>query len=114
MDLQTWRRAVRSCTGTAAVTGVATGICVLVVAAVLGGAAKFAFLALGLTLPVLLLQDSWRFSFFALGRGVQAFLNDLVWAVALIPALFLLRAAKAQTYSGSFLRGALGQGWPPV
>ena len=82
--------------GTAAVTGVATGTCVLVVAAGLGGAAKSAFLALGLTLPVLLLQDSWRFSFFALGRGVQAFLNDLVWAVALIPALFFLRATKAQ------------------
>ena len=74
----------------------ATGTCVLVAATVLGGAAKFAFLALGLTLPALLLQDSWRFSFFALGRGVQAFLNDLVWAVALIPALVLLRATRAQ------------------
>ena len=50
-----------------------------------------AFLALGLTLPGLLLQDSWRYSFFALGRGSQAFLNDTVWAVALLPALVLLR-----------------------
>ena len=96
VDLQTWRRAVGSCTGTAAVVGMATGTCVLVAAAVLGGAAKFAFLALGLTLPVLLLQDSWRFSFFALGRGAQAFLNDFIWAVALVPALVLLRAARAQ------------------
>ena len=96
VDLQTWRRAVRSCTGTATVVGLATGACVLLATTVLGGAAKFAFLALGLTLPALLLQDSWRFSFFALGRGGQAFLNDLVWAVALIPALFFLRAAKAQ------------------
>ena len=96
VDLQTWRRAVGSCTGTAAVTGVATGACVLVAAAGLGGAARFAFLALGLTLPALLLQDSWRFSFFALGRGGQAFLNDLAWAVALIPALALLRAARVQ------------------
>ena len=97
VDLQTWRRAVGSCTGTASVVGAATGACVLVVATtVLGGATKFAFLALGLTLPALLLQDSWRFSFFALGRGRQAFLNDLVWAVALIPALFFLRATKAQ------------------
>ena len=46
-----------------------------------------AFLALGLTLPGLLLQDSWRYSFFALGRGSQAFLNDTIWAVALLPAL---------------------------
>ena len=96
VDLQTWRRAVGSCTGTATVVGAATGACVLVATTVLGGAAKFAFLALGLTLPALLLQDSWRFSFFALGRGRQAFLNDLVWAVALIPALFFLRATRAQ------------------
>ena len=96
VDLQTWRRAVGSCTGAASVIGAATGACVLVATTVLGGATKFAFLALGLTLPALLLQDSWRFSFFALGRGRQAFLNDLVWAVALIPALFFLRATKAQ------------------
>ena len=28
-------------------------------------------MALGLTLPGLMLQDSWRFAFFALGRGSQ-------------------------------------------
>jgi len=50
-----------------------------------------AFLALGLTLPGLMLQDSWRYSFFALGRGGQAFLNDTVWLVVLIPILVLLR-----------------------
>ena len=50
-----------------------------------------AFLALGLMLPGLLLQDSWRFSFFALGRGSQAFLNDTIWTVTLLPALVLLR-----------------------
>jgi O-antigen/teichoic acid export membrane protein len=90
-DVPTWRRAVASCTGTATVTGLATGICVLAAAAVLSGPARLAFLALGLTLPVLLLQDSWRFAFFALGRGGQAFLNDVVWAVALLAGLALLR-----------------------
>ena len=91
-DLPTWRRAVASCSGTAAVTGLAAGACVLAAAALLlDGTAKFAFLALGLTLPGLMLQDSWRFAFFALGRGSQAFLNDLVWASALLPALVLLR-----------------------
>jgi O-antigen/teichoic acid export membrane protein len=96
VGLEAWRRAVGSCTGTAAIVGMATGACVLVAATVLGGAAKFAFLALGLTLPALLLQDSWRFSFFALGRGAQAFLNDFIWAAALVPALVLLRAARTQ------------------
>jgi O-antigen/teichoic acid export membrane protein len=90
-DLPTWRRAVAKCTGTAAVVGLATGACVLVAAAVLHGTVGAAFLALGLTLPGLMLQDSWRYSFFALGRGIQAFINDTVWAVTLIPILVLLR-----------------------
>src|SRR5215472_10492 len=82
-DLPTWRRAVANCTGDAAVVGLAVGACVLAVAAVLDGTARAAFMALGLTMPGLLLQDSWRYSFFALGRGSQAFLNDMVWALAL-------------------------------
>jgi capsular polysaccharide biosynthesis protein/O-antigen/teichoic acid export membrane protein len=90
-DLLTWRRAVASCTGTAAAVGLASGACVLVAATVLHGTTRGAFLALGLTLPGLLLQDSWRYSFFALGRGSRAFLNDMVWALALLPALALLR-----------------------
>ena len=90
-DLPTWRRAVAGCTGTAATVGLAAGACVLAAAAVLGGTARAAFLALGLTLPGLLLQDSWRYSFFALGRGSQAFLNDTIWAAALLPALVFLR-----------------------
>lgn len=90
-DVPTWRRAVAGCTGTATVVGLATGACVLAVAAVLSGAAGPAFLALGLTLPGLLLQDSWRYSFFALGRGSQAFINDTIWALTLLPALAVLR-----------------------
>jgi O-antigen/teichoic acid export membrane protein len=90
-DLPTWRRAVISCTGTAAVVGLASGVLVLWAAMLLQGTTRLAFLALGLTLPGLLLQDSWRFAFFALGRGRQAFLNDTVWAVALVPALVLLQ-----------------------
>ena len=90
-DLPTWRRAVAGSTGTATLVGLVTGACVLAVAAVLSGAAGAAFLALGLTLPGLLLQDSWRYSFFALGRGSQAFINDTIWALTLLPALAVLR-----------------------
>ena len=78
VGLPAWRRAVADCTGTAAMVGLAVGSCVLAAAALIGGTAGAAFLALGLTLPGLLLQDSWRYSFFALGRGSQAFLNDTV------------------------------------
>ena len=72
--------------------GLTIGAITLVAAALLSGTARLAFLALGLTMPGLMLQDSWRYSFFALGRGSQAFLNDTLWTVALIPALVMLRA----------------------
>ena len=91
-ELPAWRRAVARCTGTATVVGLVAGACVLVAAALLSGATREGFLALGLTLPGLMLQDSWRFSFFALGRGSQAFLNDTIWAVSMLPALYLLHA----------------------
>ena len=91
LDIPIWRRAVRSCTGTAAVVGLVLGACVLLAAVALNGTTRLAFIALGLTLPGLLLQDSWRFAFFALGRGSQAFLNDVFWAVVMIPALIFLK-----------------------
>ena len=106
-DVSTWRRAVASCTGTAVVVGLAAGVCALAAAGLLHGTARAAFLALGLTLPGLLLQDSWRFAFFALGRGKQAFLNDLVWAVVMVPALYVVnRTGHADAFSFVFVWGA--------
>jgi O-antigen/teichoic acid export membrane protein len=88
---QAWRRAVGICTGTAAAIGLVAGVLVLGAAVLLSGYAKLAFLALGISLPGLMLQDSWRFAFFALGRGQRAFLNDLIWALTLLPALVLVQ-----------------------
>jgi len=88
-----WRRAVSGSSGTAAVVGTIAGCCVLAAAAALHGPSRLAFLGLGLTLPGLMVQDSWRYAFFALGRGGHAFLNDTIWAVTLVPALLVLRAA---------------------
>jgi O-antigen/teichoic acid export membrane protein len=106
-EVPVWRRAVASATGTATVVGLAAGICVLAAAAVLTGTARAAFLALGLTLPGLMLQDSWRYSFFALGRGSRAFLNDLVWALALAPSLLFLRlTGHADVFWYVFIWGA--------
>ena len=95
-DVPTWRRAVARCTGTATSVGLAGGAVVLGVAALFSGTARYAFLALGLTLPGLMLQDSWRYSFFALGRGSRAFVNDLIWALVMVPALLFLRATHHQ------------------
>jgi O-antigen/teichoic acid export membrane protein len=94
--LPTWRRATAGCTGTALLVGLVTGVCAIALG-LIGGPIGMAFLALGLTLPGLLLQDSWRYSFFAVARGHLAFINDTIWAVIQIPALVLLKMSGHAT-----------------
>ena len=75
---------------------------------------RLAFLALGLTLPGLLLQDSWRYAFFALGRGSQAFLNDTVWTLAMLPALASCGSRTTAPCSGSSSPGGWRRRWRPA
>jgi glycosyltransferase involved in cell wall biosynthesis len=82
-----WRRAAASSTGAATAVGVLAGAGCGVAGLLLGGPTGAALLALGATLPGLLLQDGWRFAFFSAGRGALAFANDLVWALALVAVL---------------------------
>lgn len=96
-DKDRWRAAIAQSSGTALMVGLATGACCLVAAIALSGTTRLAFLALGLTLPGLLLQDSWRYAFFTAGRGGQAFLNDTVWTLSLLPALAILRISHHDT-----------------
>jgi O-antigen/teichoic acid export membrane protein len=89
--LGTWRRAAAGCTGTALLVGVVAGACALAAGSLIGGATGLAFVALGLTMPGLLLQDSFRYSFFAVGRGYHALINDTVWVALLVPSLAVLK-----------------------
>src|SRR5918993_4018208 len=82
-----WRRAVRDATGMVTVVGLILGACFVTAGMLLGGSLRLAFVSMGLVLPGLLLQDSWRYSFFAAGRGKLGFMNDVVWVLALAPAL---------------------------
>jgi O-antigen/teichoic acid export membrane protein len=86
-----WRRATGGCTGTALLVGLATGSLALMAGTLIGGTTGLAFVALGLMMPGLLLQDSWRYAFFAVGRGYQAFVNDTVWAIVEVPLLVGLK-----------------------
>ncbi|WP_369211508.1 hypothetical protein [Streptomyces flavofungini] len=88
-----WRAAVTRSSGTALGVGAAIGAVCLVVGLGLGGRVGPAFACLGVVLPALLLQDAWRYAFFAAGTGRKAFVNDLVWGVALVPAMVV--AARA-------------------
>ncbi|MBK6012378.1 hypothetical protein [Streptomyces sp. MBT53] len=96
-----WRGAVARSTGTALCVGSALGVLCLAAGLGLGGRVGPAFAALGLMMPGLLLQDAWRFSFFAAGDGRKAFVNDIVWGVALIPAMVV--AAHVDTVAAFVL-----------
>ncbi|OXM74120.1 MULTISPECIES: hypothetical protein [Amycolatopsis] len=84
-----WRGAVARSTATALLVGTGTGVVSALAGIAIGGSVGGAFVALGVILPGLMLQDSWRFAFFASGQGHKAFVNDLVWTAALVPALVL-------------------------
>ncbi len=85
-----WRRAVVSSSGTAITVGLIAGAACVVAGLSFGESTGAALLGLGLTLPGLLLQDSWRFAFFSAGNGRLAFVNDLTWGVALVPAMAVM------------------------
>jgi O-antigen/teichoic acid export membrane protein len=85
-----WRSGVRSAGGAAlSLAGIVSASC-LVVALLTAGAMQQAFLGLAVTMPGLLLQDLWRFSFFAGRRESAGLVNDLIWAVVMLPALGVL------------------------
>ena len=100
-----WREAVSRASGTALLVGLGTGAAAVGAGALIGGALGGGFVALGLVLPAVLLQDSWRFAFFAAGQGRKAFTNDLVWAAALIPAMVV--AAQHGSIAGFVLAWGL-------
>jgi O-antigen/teichoic acid export membrane protein len=88
--LRRWRRATSAATGTALVVGIAAGAMSIVAGLLLPDPLGPVFVALGIGLPALTLQDSWRFAFFACGRGSAAFMNDLFWTVSLVLVLLVL------------------------
>jgi O-antigen/teichoic acid export membrane protein len=89
--LSNWRLATSGCTGTALLVGLVTGCFALIAGIVMGGTTGEAFSGLGLMLPGLMLQDSWRYAFFAVAKGHHALINDVIWAVVEIPLLLALK-----------------------
>ncbi|EGX56008.1 integral membrane protein [Streptomyces zinciresistens K42] len=96
-----WRAAVTRSAGTALAVGAAVGAVCLVAGPLAGGDVGAAFARLGLVLPGLLLQDAWRYAFFAAGAGRKAFVNDVVWGLALVPAMVV--AARVGSVSSFVL-----------
>ncbi len=91
------REATADAMGASIAIGAVGGLGCCIASTVVDGTLASALLALGLALPGLLAQDTWRFAFFSAGRGVDAFRNDLVWAIVLFAgagAVVLLERAS--------------------
>ena len=92
-----WASGVAVAGGVALIVGLLSALIAGAIALSTSGALREAFLAMAIVFPGLLYQDTWRYAFFAEGRATSACLNDLVWAVVMIPALW----ASIQFWPGS-------------
>ncbi|MCK9900323.1 teichoic acid transporter [Frankia sp. Cpl3] len=92
-----FRYAAASATGTCLAAGAVLGVVLAGAGAILGGSVGAGLVVMGFVLPGLLVQDAWRYVFFAQGRPFGAFLNDIAWAaVQMIGVTVLIeRGVKA-------------------
>ena len=83
--------------GTAFILGVVAGVGCLMAGAWVGGSAGQALIALGVVFPSLLMQDAWRYVFFAAARPAAATLNDAVWAIVQLGIVIALLTTGVST-----------------
>ena len=76
-----WRVAAGSSAGFALVLSLMAAAGILISSLFAVGELKTSLMLMALILPALLVQDAWRFAFFAQGRPARAAANDLIWAV---------------------------------
>jgi len=88
-----WRDGIRRSVGTALLVGIVTGVGCLVAATTLAGSVSHVLAIVGISLPLLLVQDVSRFALLARRRGAAALLSDAAWAAVMFTAFVLLREA---------------------
>jgi hypothetical protein len=87
------------CLGLALCFGTLVGTACVVAALCTSGTMQSVLLVLGVTFPLLMVQDSGRVAFFALGRPRLAAANDAVWALVQLPlVVVVLVQSNAQTW----------------
>lgn len=102
-----WKSAVGSASGTAALVGLAGAVLCITAGAFLwigpNPAVGKAFMVLGIWLPGLMVQDSWRFAFFSVGRGASALFNDAVWTGLVVLGVLLVSASGQATVATTLI-----------
>ncbi len=105
-----WQRAVRASTATALLAGFVGLLVGLAIAAFPGVPSRGVLIAFAVTMPGLLLQDAWRWAFFSVGEGQKAFVNDLIWLLAMLAifgGLYLTGSASAFSLTLAWGLGAV-------
>ena len=105
-----WQRAVRASTATALLAGFLALLVGLAIAAFPGVPSRGVLIAFAVTMPGLLLQDAWRWAFFVVGEGRRAFVNDLIWLLAMLAifgGLYLTDTLSATTLTFAWGLGAV-------
>jgi hypothetical protein len=105
VDAAEWRKGVSGAAGAALTGGMLLGAGCLLLAATVEESFRAALIVVGISLPLLLVQDVWRFAFFAHRRGSAAFVNDAMWAGAMFVAFAMLLRADLSSV------GWLTAGW---
>jgi O-antigen/teichoic acid export membrane protein len=104
-----FRAASRASVGAALVVGTLAGIVCLAAAPFTTPAVAGPLRALGVTLPGLLVQDAWRYSFVTGGRPAKAAANDSLWIVLQLLAIgALLAVGKVSALSMVLAWGGSG------
>ena len=92
-----WRVSVAAATATGTAVGVVAGVGCVILGFMLPPQVGLGFIALGVGLPGLMLQDAWRFAFFSGGQAPKAVVNDGVWAVLQLGIVGVLFATGSAT-----------------
>jgi O-antigen/teichoic acid export membrane protein len=71
---------VAAAAGAAVLCGMVAGVAIACAAAAIGGLVGPPLVMMGVFLPALMLQDTWRFALFTMGQPARAAVNDLTWA----------------------------------
>lgn len=89
-----WRWGTTRAAGTALVVGAGAGAVMFLTGLMVTGPLREVLVTMGLCLPGLLLQDVWRFAFFAQGKGRAAFANDGIWVLAMAVPVVVIALAR--------------------
>lgn len=100
---------------TAALVALSGAVCLAAIGLTIGGLSGQALVALAVVLPLVLLQDTWRF-FFIVDRAAVSLVSDLAWLLAVVGAFWV---APSDAGIGWYviawgLGGALGAVVPAV